>query len=258
MPAKQNRHSGFTIIELLLVTIVISILATLGALGYNKVQENGAKTAVLSTIRNGSDLLEINFNKASDYPPNLAGTEFVTNDGVQTVLYTNAPYIRKYTSLTADQNAQLLLNSCRAHMPITHNGSTYSTGCAFAGVNFHIKGQRRSNVVLHGPTITNADFAIDCSGGAAQTCIDATEAIKNDFIRQGGTWPVTIPRNEVPLPEPDQKEADEEAGAASRFCFEARHDRYAENTVFHIMNDQSAPSHGACPSDPALHYIPEN
>lgn len=230
--------------------VVIAILAAIVTLGYNQIQERAATASVLSTLRQGHESLEANYVRHRDYPPNLAGTDFMSSDGVATVLYTNAPFARVHTGLTREQSAQLLLNVCNANMPIVDGSTTYNTSCSFAGQNFHVKGQQASNIVIHGPTVNQAGFQLRC--GAA--CDQARQVIMSQFSAQGGTWPITIPIGQVSLPEPNVAAN----GKADRFCMEARYDRFPDMTVSHIRSGQSTPSDGPCPNDPTLRYMPDS
>jgi general secretion pathway protein G len=53
MWAKQKQQSGFTIVELLIVIVVIGILAAITIVAYNGVQ-NRAKTAALTSDLRGA------------------------------------------------------------------------------------------------------------------------------------------------------------------------------------------------------------
>lgn len=253
-----QRISGFTIVEVIIVIVVLGLLATIGYVGYNGLQERAANSAVQDSLRVGGELLEINFAKQRDYPPNMAGTEYITTEGVETVLYTNAPFIRVHTDLDSNQNAQLLLNACRANMPLIIEGTLYNTGCAFAGNNFHIPGQRTTNTVLHGPIIERHEFALDCDkapDSVKPICHEISQLIIAQFEAQGGTWPVEIPRGgkEVSLPDPDESRA---TGNATKFCLEGRYNRYPDVTVGHIKSLDKSPQEGPCPDDPELRYLP--
>lgn len=248
---------GFTIVEIIIATVLIGLLAAISYVAYAGIQERSAATAVQDSLRIGGELLEINYTRNRDYPPNLAGTDYIATEGVETVLYTNAPFIRVHESLTGHQNAQLLLNVCRANMPLYIGGELYNTGCQFAGNNFHIKGQKASNTVLKGPTIHENEFEIDCPSEVMATCQTVANNIMQQFAAQGGTWPVEIPKGgkETSIPEPEGIELDS-TGSATAYCLEGRYDRFPEITIGHIKTGDSAPQDGPCPDDPDLRYFP--
>ena len=150
-----------------------------------------------------------------------------------------------YQNLTADQNAQLLLNSCNGFMPVVSGGTTYNTACVYNGNNMHIKGQVTSNVILNGPTINQADFVLTCGA----SCSAAQNSIISTFIAQGGSFPITVPSKGSTLPAPTIVNA----GNASRYCLEARSPAYSD-IIYHAAPSSSSPEQGACPADAALHY----
>lgn len=64
----KNRRSGFTLIEILLVTAIISILASILLIGFGSIRQIGRDTrriADLNQVRNG---LELYFTKCGYYP----------------------------------------------------------------------------------------------------------------------------------------------------------------------------------------------
>src|SRR4051812_33976136 len=107
--------NGFTIVELIIVITTISILTAIGISSYNGWSRRTSSTTVRSDLVRASTELESNMNLKNNYPPNLAGINFVPGKDVALVLYTNAPSNGVYESLTDDQNAQLLLNVCNAN-----------------------------------------------------------------------------------------------------------------------------------------------
>lgn len=236
---------GYTLVEIMVTLGVLALIVAIVAVNYSASRKDAARVITQSSIRHGSEVLETHFTRKSDYPPNLAGTEFVPSDKVVTVLYTNAPQVRQHVNLTSDQNAQLFLNSCNANMPVVDGSTTYNTSCSFAGQNVHIKGKKSSNIVLHGPILQEADIELTC--GSA--CDAALALMKAEFIAQGGTWPLSIPTKQVTLPEPVLVTG----GNASRYCLEGRYDEYTD-VISHISSGDSVPSEGPCPSDPELHY----
>ena len=239
---------GFTIVEVLLVTVILASLATIGVVSYTATQKRAANSVVLASVDHGSEVLEIQFTRQRDYPPNFAGTEFVPSDGVVTALWTNAPQVRIHKNLTPEQNAQLFLNACNANMPVVSGGTTYNTACAFAGINLHVKGKKGSNVIFHGPEVTKAEVATEMTC-AVPDCQAAALAIIEQFEAQGGTWPIRVSGGQVTLPDPELVTT----GVATKFCLEGRSDRYLD-VVAHIKSGETSPQSGPCPDDPELHY----
>lgn len=241
----KRLRAGFTIIELLVVIIVISILATIVLLGYGAWQRSVANANVQSDVQQATSALKMYQNFSNDFPPNLGGVSFASSANVALKLRTNATQVRVYSGLTGDQNAQLFLNACNALMPITSGGTTYNTSCSFAGNNIHAAGTVSSNVVWQGPTIQQSDIILSC--GAA--CNTATQTMINQFLAQGGAFPLTVPKQNVSLPPYNLQST----GPATRFCLEGVSVPYGD-IVYHTTSENMLVVSGPCPSDPALHY----
>ena len=236
---------GFTIVELITIIAVIAVLSSTAIVVYNGAQERTASATTQKAVRDARSTLELYNGINRDYPPNLAGVDYAAPQDMSIVLYTNAPQLRVHSNLTNDQNAQLLLNACNANMPVSIGGSTYNTTCAFAGVNFHIKGKQSSNVVLGGPEILENEFVLTCG----PTCDTVAQTIKDQFVAQGGTFPVYVSGNQVIMPEPELTSY----GKATRYCIEGRYAAY-DDIIYHMQTDDVTVQEDACPSDPELHY----
>ncbi|HTK39597.1 MAG TPA: prepilin-type N-terminal cleavage/methylation domain-containing protein [Patescibacteria group bacterium] len=236
---------GFTLIEIVIVIAVIAILAAIVTVVYTPFQIKSAIAATETELDQARSKLELFNGLERDYPPNLAGVNYTAPNTVVMTLYTNAPQVRVFQNLTPDQNAQLFLNSCNAHMPIVDGSTTYNTSCAFAGLNIHVKGQKTSNVIFHGPTVAKSDVTLGCG----PVCTDTMNNIISDFEAQGGTWPITVPSKQVVMPEPSLQSY----GKATKYCLEARYVQYSD-VVYHIVSGSTKYTEGVCPPDAELHY----
>lgn len=241
----HKKRSGFTLIELIVVGVVIAVLTAITIVTYNGSQRRAMDVQVQQTVSDARKSLQVYYAFNSNYPPNIANTEYAPPLTVAVVLYTDAPQMPVYANLTADQNAQLFLNACNGFMPIVSGGTTYNTSCVFNGNNEHVKGEVGSNVVIKGPVINQSDFKLIC--GAA--CDQAQNSILTTFLAQGGTFPVNVPKQGSALPAPTSLQI---TGPASRYCIEGRAPQYTD-IVYHAT-EQAAVNKGPCPSDPALHY----
>ena len=241
----RRKNSAFTVVELLVVITIIAILAGVTTIVYLGIQHRAYDARTLSAIAKATQVLDVYYVRNHDYPPNFANTEYVAPESVALTLYTNAPQKRVYTSLTPDQNAQLLLNSCNASMPVQQDGTVYNTGCMFSGQNFHVKGNSGYNVVLNGPTVIELAFQLSC--GSA--CTQVRQTIVDDFLDQGGSFPITVPNGNVKMPIAETMTY----GQATDFCLEAKSVTY-DDIVYHTTQKVSRPVSGLCPESPSLHY----
>ncbi|PID31617.1 hypothetical protein CR983_00230 [Candidatus Saccharibacteria bacterium] len=243
----KNMYRGLTILELLVIVTVIAILASVSFITYNGVQRRASESVVLAALKQSAESLNVFYSRNNDYPPNLAGTDYIPPEGAVLTLYTNAPTVRVHSSLNTAQNAQLFINACNANMPVVSGSTTYNTVCYYDGSNIHIKGEGSSGVSFSGPNISESDIALNC--GAA--CNSATGAIKSAFTAQGGTYPITVPNGVVPIPDPELSDP----GSATDFCLESRSTKHPD-VVYHTIHneDKIEMLEGACPANPQLHY----
>lgn len=241
------RKAGFTIVELLVIITVIAILAGVVIVGYGAWQQRIATKSVQSDITLATSSLKNYRNYKNSYPPNLAGTGFASTKTVAVTLYTNAPSVGVYESLTNDQNAQLFLNVCNANLNGTNN-----TACTFngsgSGARIHVRGTSGANFFWSPSPLSKTYIQNNCSG----LCANITQLI-SQFEAQGGVWPIVVSGNNVSLPEPTQTPN----GAATRYCIEGRSGPHP-SVVYHSRseNSSSPPTVGACPADPTLRYFP--
>jgi prepilin-type N-terminal cleavage/methylation domain-containing protein len=241
------KKAGFTIVELLVVITVIAILAGIVVVAYGAWQKRAATQTVLSDTNLAKSGLE-NFQNFKDtYPPNLAGTGFVSSKSVAITLYTNAPSIGVYDSLTDDQNAQLFLNVCNANLNGTNNTTCTFNGSG-SGAKIHVKGTSGSNFYWSPSPLTKTYIQNNC----ASLCTKVATLI-SQFEAQGGVFPIVLSGNNVSLPEPTNTPS----GNATEYCLEARSGLF-QDVIYHTLSSQVASSAtaGACPPDPDLQYFP--
>lgn len=92
---RRERSGGFTVVELILVVVVISILAAVTIVGYGAWRESVAKTEVTSDLNNAYAGMEDARNRLNVYPTYSAGTLF---DGVNSTRSVFTP--SKYVTVT--------------------------------------------------------------------------------------------------------------------------------------------------------------
>ena len=239
------RRRGFTVVELLMIVSIIAVLAIITVVVFSGMQRRSSESVVQSSVSNAQKVLQTYFAFNHYYPSNIADTEFTPPLSVPIAFYTDSPQTPVYPSLTSEQNAQLFLNSCNGFMPVTSGGTTYNTSCVYNGNNLHVAGTVASNVVIHGPTVQQSDIVLIC--GAA--CTTAQSSIVSTFLSQGGSFPITVPKNGASLPAPTLQTT----GNASRYCLEGRSSSYSD-IIYHMSPSSSTLESGPCPADAALHY----
>lgn len=74
MKIKRYINSGFTIVELMVVIVVIAMLASIVVVGYGKWQESIAKKAVQSDLKMAASAMEDKKNFSEGYPSSLPTT----------------------------------------------------------------------------------------------------------------------------------------------------------------------------------------
>ena len=84
-PLMIGKRSGFTVVELLIVIVVMGILAGLATIGYRNVQEKAAETDTKADASRIADMIELYFLKHNEFPSTLADLG-ATNNSSNTVL----------------------------------------------------------------------------------------------------------------------------------------------------------------------------
>jgi prepilin-type N-terminal cleavage/methylation domain-containing protein len=73
---------GFTLIELLIVVVIIGILASIAIPKFTAVREKGFRAAMMSDLRNLSQLQEVYHNSYYTYAGTLTAAQAVVSEGV--------------------------------------------------------------------------------------------------------------------------------------------------------------------------------
>ena len=227
----QRYTSGFTIVEIIVVIVIIGILAALGTVAYNGLQKRAAGNAVLSNIENASAIVEQYAAKNNgQFPDNTyLQANLTKSSGVNiSIVLADNSGSQAYSGLTPGQNAILFYNICtnlanqnRPDVPALKYGQGYqrdrNTG-GNAGVASYLWGPNTCNVYEKGDIQINGAYAtagtrMDVSISQQRVLQEASknrtdqnpqdfpdyntvvnqfyQALNDQFIAQGGTYPIT-------------------------------------------------------------------
>lgn len=71
----MNKQTGFTIVELLIVIVVIGILAAITIVAYNGIQEKARASGLVSDLRGAATQLKLDHSKTNAYPATIAAAD---------------------------------------------------------------------------------------------------------------------------------------------------------------------------------------
>lgn len=130
-----SRSSGFTIVELLIVVVVIAILAAITIVSFNGISKRAAESAVQADLKNASTQLGIKKVEGDTYPtPNLPddikaseGNSFeYTSDGT-TFCLSVIPGSSSVSAYHVTSNGSITEGTCEGHGPNEADGSLMQT-----------------------------------------------------------------------------------------------------------------------------------
>ncbi|MEO8691671.1 MAG: prepilin-type N-terminal cleavage/methylation domain-containing protein [Candidatus Saccharimonas sp.] len=270
--SKGHQINGFTIVELVVVIVVISILAAMSMVAYNGVQLKASEVALQANLKSARDAITLNSafdvgTGASSGGGTNAGIELPDsfknnpNTPMELVQASNVPH---YDNLSPVQNGVLFADICNqltaeGYGVGTNNGGqteTYITACnvynspqlqvnsAWSGHNF--------NVPVKSNTLSDLANSLNYNDSWRPNRTAVEQEFYNTwdsrFTASGGVYPVTsfwdpwanqwsgVPMEALPAPTvPDQ----------TGYCIEAHSERYPD-VYYHITDTDSTPVKGKC------------
>jgi prepilin-type N-terminal cleavage/methylation domain-containing protein len=114
--------TGFTIVELLIVVVVIAILAAITIVAYNGITQRANETALKSSIKQASTSIDLYKVDNSAYPGSLA----ILN--INQVLYGNPSLLWAYTTTTSEYCISIGSTSSTAKFHIADENGTIEDG----------------------------------------------------------------------------------------------------------------------------------
>lgn len=83
------KKSGFTIVELLIVIVVIGILAAISVVAYNGISQNARASSAKASAKQVSTKVELAYVESGAYPSDLSSLGF-SNSGNTTYQYSTS------------------------------------------------------------------------------------------------------------------------------------------------------------------------
>lgn len=202
---KHRQTSGFTVVELLVVVVLIAILAALTIVSYGSFVRTADDSATRAHLRSVADEMKIKLIDTKTYP-NTLSANLTVNQNTTAQIKSVGSYPR-YSNLTAVQNGTLLATICQSLIDSgvgkakDQAGTTqdYITGCGNWNDN-------KMQVTGWDTQIWNTPVAIQQlkDYGNGFTTRDAYNKVGHEyvvkkfyndmsdtFIRQGGVTPIT-------------------------------------------------------------------
>lgn len=249
-------HSGFTIVELIVVIVVIGILASVSIVSYNGIQRRSVSAVLQTDLTNASSAVSLHKSQLKVYPTTIP-SDVRPSQGVTLAL---SGTDGTYSGLSAVQSGVLYHSICQQLLAEGYgkgvNGGggteTYITSCnVYVNGYIHINGWNSVN--LNTPIASNSLSSYYNTAVAANPWFPNIRQIYQDFANQlssryvakGGTFPITsfwsnsnnpVPYQALPTPTLDPY--------ATTYCVQARHERYPD-MVWHIES-KGKPAEGAC------------
>lgn len=157
-----KRQTGFTIVELLIVIVVIGILAAITIVAYNGIQDRARTTVLISDLTSSAEQLSIDQANNSTYPATVAAAD--NNKGLKASAGTTYGYVVDNT--VSPPTFCLSATNGKQTYSITQDSSTSGGGCT----NFAFGAVSPSAVLTNG--ITTSTPYYDLGTGLQSVTVD--------------------------------------------------------------------------------------
>lgn len=157
-----KKQTGFTIVELLIVIVVIGILAAITIVSYNGIQDRARTTVLISDLTNSSQQLSIDQIKTGVYPATVAAAD--NNSGLKASAGTTYSYT--VNNAAAPPTYCLSATNGKQTYSISAGDSTRGGGCT----NFALNAVSPSAVLTDGVTTSTPYY--DLSSGLKSVTVD--------------------------------------------------------------------------------------
>lgn len=186
----DKNKTGFTIVELLVVIVVIAILASITIVSYNGIVRSAAETSMKSDLRNAATTLEIDRAANGTYPPSGAAAN--NNKGLQnsqgnTLSYTQSDggfclsvtSIRTPQKLVFTNDGQIQEGECPLIATAVSAGSSHT--CAVASGRAYCWGSGTAGQLGNGSTGSQlSPVAVSTTGALSGKTVTAV-AVGNSY-----------------------------------------------------------------------------
>ena len=185
----RRNYSGFTIVELLIVIVIIGILAAITIVAYNGIQDRARISSVSSGLSQGSKKLKLFQVDNPDTYPTAAGTNGI--DNLATLGITNTSDVTYQYSSSGNTYCLTATNGTTSYKISNSLASPTAGGCAGHGVggvaaitNMATNPGAEANTTGMSGTVARAtDWA---SSGSASFVINPGSASNDTYISYGG------------------------------------------------------------------------
>lgn len=178
----KARKSGFTIVELLIVIVVIAILAAISIVAYGGVQERAYGAAIQSELVNNAKKVQLVLAETGSYP--TGGYQVVSDGGSTTGHVSYAP----------QPSVGFTINKASYWEP-TASGSANLTYCTGTGLvsgmpEYVLTAQSKAGKIYQQSSIRGSESLSSASFGGSVICsgIGYPRSISYGFFTNSGGW----------------------------------------------------------------------